>query len=80
LEEFRTARQLDLIEKMENNKARYDSANMKLILKNEEGHMKNEEIAMRHVQKIMKAEATVRERFTDAQIKAMELQEKIEKT
>jgi len=65
---------------MENNKARYDSANMKLILKNEEGHMKNEEIAMRHVQKIMKAEATVRDRFTDAQIKAMELQEKIEKT
>lgn len=34
---------------MENNKARYDSANLKLILKNEEGLMKNEEIAMRHV-------------------------------
>ena len=58
---------------MENNKARYDSANMKLAMKNEEDQMKNEELAMRHVQKIMKADATVRERFTDAQIKAMEL-------
>jgi len=28
--------------------------------------MKNEELAMRHVHKIMRAEATVRERYTDA--------------
>lgn len=34
---------------MENNKARYDSANMKLAMKNEEDQMKNEELAMRHV-------------------------------
>jgi len=30
---------------------------------------------MRHVHKIMRAEATVRERYTDAQVKAMQKQE-----
>jgi hypothetical protein len=39
---------------------------MKVALRDEDEQIKHEELAMRHVHKIMRAEATVRERYTDA--------------
>jgi len=43
-----------------------ESANIKMEIKYAENQVKHEELAMKHVEKIMRAEATVRERFTDA--------------
>lgn len=48
-----------------------ESASTKVAIREEDEQIKHEELAMKHVQKIMRAEATVRERYTDAQVKAM---------
>lgn len=72
MHEFQTARQEDLHRRIETSKAKFDSVQVKHKLHEESRLQRNEEIVMGVVQKSLRADATVRKRYTDAQVKAME--------
>ena len=64
--DFQTQRQEELTRKIETSKAKFESVQMKNKLNEDSRSQRNEDIAMAVVNKSIKADETVRKRFTDA--------------
>jgi hypothetical protein len=64
--DFQTQRQEELNRKIETSKAKFDSVQMKNRLNEDSRSQRNEDIAVAVVNKSMRADETVRKRYTDA--------------